>query len=273
MLLIDNHVHAGDKYGPVEDVVARMDEQGVTHAVIVQHMGQYDNSYLLECVEKYPDRLWVVGMVDLALPDAPKTLKWWLKKQGLNGVRLPAMSLSRRPDVWDIAADCHSVVSVSGLHGRDMGQITRLKQFLETNPRARVKIEHMAHPDPAEPPPYITYQRVMELAEYKNVYIQLTPPYAHSKQGYPYSDITPFIELARKKFGPYRVLWGSAYPSSERFISYQQAVEWLDTLGLSDFQKRELSGLNAARLWDPRRKKVKPEDVEDEPEGEGSPEA
>ena len=268
MLLIDNHIHAGDKYGPVEDVVAQMDEHGVTHAVIVQHMGQYDNNYLLECVEKYPDRFWIVGMVDLALPDAPKTLTWWLKKKKLNGVRLPAVSLSRRMDVWNSAAECHAVISVSGLHGRDLGQINRLKQFLESYPRARVKIEHMGHPDPAEPPPYITYQRILELSQHKNVYIQLTPPYAHSKTPYPYEDVTPFISMARKNFGPYRVLWGSAYPSSERFISYREAIDWMEKLGLSDFQKRELSGLNAARLWDPRRKIISSRDIEESSEGD-----
>jgi L-fuconolactonase len=256
MLLIDNHVHAGDKYGPVEDIIKNMDDHGVTHAVIVQHMGQYNNSYLVECLDRYPDRLWAACMVDLSLPDAPKTLKNWLKQEGLHGVRLPAMTLSRRPDVWEAAAANHGVISVAGLHGRDMGQIHRLKEFLEDFPRARLKLEHMAHPDPTMPPPYITYSRVMELAEYKNVYLQLTPPYAHSKQPYPYDDMKPFLDMARKHFGPYRLLWGSAFPSSERFIGYDQTIKWLDTLELSDFQREQIVSLNALRLWDPRKKKV-----------------
>lgn len=256
MPLIDNHIHAGDKYGPVESAIEKMDALGITHAVIVQHMGQYNNTYLAQCLEKYPERFWIVTMVDLALPDAPKTLRHWLKDEKLHGVRLPAMSLSRRPDVWDMAIECRGVISVMGLQPRDLGQVERLKTFLEANPKARIKIEHLGHPDPAEPPPYITYQRVMELANYGGVYLQLSALYTHSKNRYPYEDMMPFVEMAKKHFGPYRLVWGSSYPPVEMYMTYAQALEWVDTLGLSDFQKKVTLSDNAVRLWDPRRKKV-----------------
>jgi len=256
MLLIDTHVHTGDKYGVVEDVLERMDANGVTHAVIVQHMGQCNNSYLVECLESYPDRFWAVGMVDLVEPDAPKTLKMWLKKKKLHGVRLPAVSLSRRPDVWEMAAECHAVISVAGLLPRDMGQITRLKDFLEKFPRARLKIEHIGHPDPSEPPPFITYQRIMELSEYKNVYLQLSSPYTHSADDYPYADMLPYIELAKKHFGPWRLVWGSCFPPVEKFMTYRQSLEWLDTLGFNEAQRAAVLSRNPVRLWDPQKKKV-----------------
>jgi L-fuconolactonase len=256
MLLIDNHVHAGDKYGPVEDVVEKMDANGVTHAVIVQHMGQYNNSYLLECLEKYPNRFWAVGMVDLEMPDAPKTLKTWLKKEGLHGVRLPASSLSRRPDVWDMTAACYGVISVMGMQSSDAGQVYRMKEFLEDNPNAKIKIEHLGHPDPKMPPPYPTYERVMELAEYKNVYLQLSSPYTHSETEYPFSDMQPFIDIAKKHFGPWRLVWGSCYPPVEHYMSYEQSLKWLDTLGFDDKQKRAILVNNPVRLWDPKKKIV-----------------
>ncbi len=256
MLLIDNHVHAGDKYGPVEKVVEQMDALGISHAVIVQHMGQYDNTYLVDCLERYPDRFWAVGMVDPDLPDAPATLKVWLKKHKLHGVRLPAVSLSRRPDVWEMAADCHGVISVTGLQPRDMGQIYRLREFLDENPLARIKLEHMAHPDPKEPKPYVTYSRVMELATYKNVYLQVSSPYTHSDEEFPYADMLHCVELARKHFGPWRLIWGSCFPPVESFMTYRQALEWVDTLGFNDTQKSAMFFKNPVRLWDPRKKKI-----------------
>jgi len=257
MPLIDNHVHAGDKYGPVENVLQQMDAHGITHAVIVQHVGQYNNTYLAQCLERHPDRFWGVAMVDLALPDAPKTLRTWLKGEKLHGVRLQATSLSRRPDVWDVAVECHGAVSVMGLQPHDLGQIERLKAFLEANPRARLKLEHLAHPEPTEPPPHLTYQRVMELSQYKGVYLQLSSPYTHSQKEYPYEDMLPFVEMAKEHFGPYRLIWGSCYPPVEKYMTYRQSLEWIDTLGLTDFQKKAILCDNAVRLWDPRKKKVK----------------
>jgi len=256
MPLIDNHVHAGDKYGPVENLIERMDAHGVTHAVIVQHLGQFNNGYLAESVARYSERFWGVALVDLELPDAPKTLRWWLKNQKLHGVRLPAVSLSRRPDVWQMAVDSHAVISLAGLQPRDLGQIARLKSFLDANPRARVKIEHLGHPDPFEPPPHITNQRIMELAGYKNVYLQLSAPFMLSKKEYPYPDMLPFIEMARKSFGSYRLIWGSCYPVVDQYMTYRQSLEWVDTFGLNDFQRDAFLSGNAIRLWDPRRKKV-----------------
>ena len=256
MLLIDNHIHAGDKYGPVEKAVEVMDANGVSHAVIVQHMGQYNNHYLVECIERYPGRFWAVGMVDLELPDAPKTLKALLKKDKLHGVRLPAVSLSKRPDVWEMAAECYGVISVTGLQPNDAGQVYRMRQLLDDYPSAKIKIEHLGHPDPGMAPPYPTYTRVMELAEYKNVYVQLSSPYTHSKEEYPYADMLPFVEILRKHFGPWRLLWGSCYPPVETFMTYTQSLEWLDTLGFDDKQKAAILVNNPVRLWDPRKKVI-----------------
>jgi predicted TIM-barrel fold metal-dependent hydrolase len=256
MLLIDNHVHAGDKYGPVEKVIETMDAHGVTHAAIVQHMGQYNNTYLVESITKYPNRFWAVGMVDLELPDAPKTLRHWLRKEKLHGVRLPASSLSKRPDVWDAAAENRGVISVSGLQPRDAGQVYRMKQFLDENPTAKIKIEHLGHPDPTLPPPYPTYLRIMELAEYKNVYLQLSSPYSHSEGAFPYEDMAVFAQIAKKHFGPWRLLWGSCYPPVEKFMTYKQSLDWLDTLGFDDKQRTAILQNNPVRLWDPQKRVV-----------------
>lgn len=256
MLLIDNHVHAGDKYGPVENVLKEMDANGVTHAVIVQHMGQYNNTYLREVLDRYPDRFWAVCMVDPTLPDAAKTLKTLLKTEKFHGVRLSASTLAKRHDLWYMAAECYGVISVNGLQPRDAGQVYRLKEFLDDNPNAKLKIEHLGHPDPTMPPPYPTYQRVMELAEYKNVYLQVSSPYTHSQQEYPYEDMDAFVEIAKKHFGPWRLLWGSCFPPVQNFMTYAQSLAWLDTLCFDEKQKTAILQNNPVRLWDPKKRKI-----------------
>ncbi len=256
MPIIDCHVHAGDKYGPVENVIAHMDANGVTHAVIVQHMGQTNNTYLRQCIDKYPQRFWGICMVDLTLSNAPKILRSELKENGLHGVRLPAMSLSRRPDLWEMAVECKAVISVLGLQPHDLGQVERLRAFLEKYPTARLKIEHLGYPEPSEPPPYATYQRVMDLSQFKGVFLQFSSPYTQSKKAYPYDDLLPFIEMAKQHFAPNRIVWGSCYPPVEKYMTYAQSLAWLGTLGLKDTHRDNALWQNAVRLMDPRKKKV-----------------
>lgn len=256
MPIIDCHVHAGDKYGPVGNVIAQMDAAGISHAAIVQHMGQNNNTYLQHCLEEHPDRFWGICMVDLTLSNAPKTLRTELKDNGLHGVRLPAMSLSRRPDVWEMAVECKGVISVLGLQPHDLGQIERLRAFLEKNPNARLKIEHLGYPEPSEPPPYATFQRVMGLSEFKGVFLQLSSPYTQSKQAYPYADLLPFVEIAKQHFAPNRLVWGSCYPPVEKYMTYAQSLSWLDGLGFKAAHRDNILWQNAVRLMDPRKKKV-----------------
>ena len=62
MELIDSYLHCGlSKYLPVEDVEATMDAAGVSRAVMVQHLGEYDNGYIAGLVEARPDRFAEIG--------------------------------------------------------------------------------------------------------------------------------------------------------------------------------------------------------------------
>jgi predicted TIM-barrel fold metal-dependent hydrolase len=155
-----------------------------------------------------------------------------------------------------MAVECKGVISVTGLQPHDFGQVDRLRSFLDNNPTARLKIEHLGYPDPSEPPPYATYERVMGLSEYKGVYMQLSSPYTHSKTAYPFDDMLPFVEMAKRHFAPYRLIWGSCFPPVEKYMNYAQSLAWLDGLGLKESQKSGAIWDNAVRLMDPRKKKV-----------------
>ena len=46
-MIIDSYTHCGiSKYLPIEDVSATMDRAGVHRAVLAQHLGEFDNSYI-----------------------------------------------------------------------------------------------------------------------------------------------------------------------------------------------------------------------------------
>ena len=95
-----------------------MTTNGVDKAVLIQ-MSQvriYDNSYLIECVRRFPGRFSAVAVVDTDRPDAPERLEEWVK-QGIEGIRLRSTLRSPGGDplaIWRKAAEIGIVVSSQG---------------------------------------------------------------------------------------------------------------------------------------------------------------
>ena len=80
MEIVDTHCHASPYwFEPIETLLGQMDRNGVAKATLVQMRGQYDNSYLLECVKWFPGRFSVVALVNTVEEDAPSVLGGWAK--------------------------------------------------------------------------------------------------------------------------------------------------------------------------------------------------
>jgi L-fuconolactonase len=76
MVVIDTHCHASPYwFEPVEVLLDEMNRNGVDQAVLIQIAGQYDNSYLIECMRRFPGRFSVVALVDTNRSDAPERLE------------------------------------------------------------------------------------------------------------------------------------------------------------------------------------------------------
>jgi L-fuconolactonase len=99
MAIVDTHCHASPYwYAPVESLLDEMNRSRVDKAVLIQIGGMYDNSYLIECMRRFPGRFSAVGMVDTDRPNAPEQLEAWVK-QGVEGIRLapPSVRLAAMP--------------------------------------------------------------------------------------------------------------------------------------------------------------------------------
>ena len=74
MTIVDTHCHAGHNwFEPVELLLYQMNANGVDKAVLIQHGGVFDNTYLLECARRFPRRFAVVGMVIPASRTRPRS--------------------------------------------------------------------------------------------------------------------------------------------------------------------------------------------------------
>jgi len=64
-------------------------------------------------------------------------------------------------------------------------------------------------------------------------------------------DVLPYIERLRDAYTSKRLLWGSDYPPTMRYMTYRQSLEVVRSHChfLSDAEKADILGDNAARLF------------------------
>ena len=65
MIVVDTHCHAGRNwFEPIELLLYQMSLNNVDKAALIGHGGSFDNTYLLECVQRFPGRFAVVVVID-----------------------------------------------------------------------------------------------------------------------------------------------------------------------------------------------------------------
>lgn len=209
-MIIDSHVHVGRwKYPPVEEYQAAMPSAEVTHAVLVQFVGNPDNSYLAHCVARDPHRFTAVAMVE---PDTPGAAEHVVRLAGTGsfaGVRLWASSRSPGPDplaVWRAIADRGLVASVRG----PLADIAHpeFAELVDELPQLKMRLEHAGftqYPEAARD--HRDFDRFLELADRRQVYTMWAGFYANSGTAYPHPDADPFLRDMVAAYGARRITW------------------------------------------------------------------
>jgi predicted TIM-barrel fold metal-dependent hydrolase len=229
---------------PVEWLLEDMDEYGVERCVLVQSSAfGWDNTYMVECLERYPDRFRAIGLVDPFAPDNARALEAWMAR-GLSGFRLHPLYYPDEPSwldsppndaLWEAARDTGAILQVHmwPRHAPALGRM------IERHPDVRVVVDHLGKPDVTEPPPYPSFDPVLRLADYPNTWVKIA-----SRQAFPWPDTWPFVARLRERFGPGRMLWGTGYPRSARLVPLEQALRYVRReLPLADDDRRRI-------LWD-----------------------
>lgn len=247
--IVDAYSHCGvSKYEPVEVVEATMASCGVTRAVLAQHLGEYDNRYLIEIQRRSPAKFACVGLVDVSSPAAADTLREWGATGVLRGTRFPTTVLVESPELWTVAVDAGLIVllyaptSVSEF-------IEPLRRQLDQRPHSRVVLSHFGSPRPFSPPEFAEQESVLTLAEFPNVYYQVSGMKMYCP--YPHAEFGPLIERGLAAFGAERLLWGSNFPVVGGRDDYALDLRLLldGRLPIPREAIPRVGGGNALRLW------------------------
>ncbi|MEX0744396.1 MAG: amidohydrolase family protein [Phycisphaeraceae bacterium] len=246
MEIIDAYTHCGlDKYEPIERVRAVMQAAGVSRAVLVQHLGQYDNSYLERVVATDPEHLAAACLVDHQAPDAAGTLAVLAGSGRFRGVRLTTQVLDEAPALFELAADLGLVIVLYAPKGM-AGAVEPLERFLDRRPAARIVITHLGNPAGIGGD---KHRGLFRLAAHGGTFLQISGMGMFCP--YPHEPLYELVAEAFDHFGPNRLCWGSNYPVVGGQNEYRSDLDLLlsGRLPLPAAAIPAIAGANARQLW------------------------
>ena len=211
-----------DRPVTIEGLIAAMDEAGVDKAAIVQSSTcyGYDNSYLVDCIKRYPGRFTAVGSVDVLQPDAPAKVRHWVER-GVNGLRLftggsthafdpSSLDDPRSFPTWELCGE----LGLSMCIQTDPTGLAQAAGLAKRFPKVRIVLDHLGRPDVTDGAPYKKASSLFGVAPFENIYLKLTPRIFGDVRKGSASPETFFPRLV-EAFSAQRLVWGSNFPASE----------------------------------------------------------
>ena len=259
-MIIDTHCHAGiNWFAPVEMLVSQMDLYGVAHAVLVQHTGSFDNSYLFACAQRYKGRFKVAALLDVKDTSKMKVLES-LHKQGAAGLRmLMKQSLDPTEPVWKEAGNLGMVISVIG--STEQFASADFKKLLDNCPKTQFCLEHLARAGKPgkeyDKPPYDGFKAALECAKWPNTSIKI-PGWGEIVErpgtlprAYPFDKFPPLFDMVKEAFGVQRMMLGSDFPPNSAREGYLNVLNGIRNYPA--FQQGDdlewILGKSAAKVW------------------------
>ena len=247
-----------DEPGTVDELLTEMDEHNVDWTVLVQtSWSTWNNGYIADSVERFPNRFIGHGLIDPQDPNNAEQVRYWIKERELAGFRLHPMYypdekilLTRQNEpMWEEIASLDAVIQFH-LRSEFADQVAVIA---DRHPSLKLILDHMGYPqvdgDKAE------FQPIVDLARYDNMYLKLSDVAGRSSQGFPYTDVHPFIERLVDAFGAERMVWGTGYPGHHRVKHNWPTLDQELRLVreglpfLTGAQRERILGGTAAEIW------------------------
>lgn len=240
----------------VETLVAEMDAAGVAKAAVVHSSTTYgfDNSYVVDACNAYPDRLIAVGSVDVLAADAVDTIRHWVTT-GLAGLRVFTGGSTKEFDpselddphaypAWELLGELGLTMCIqTGPVG--LPAVTALaKRF----PGVPIILDHLGRPDVTDGPPYLAAQSLFDLAPIENIYLKLTPRIMGDSIKGAATPETLFPKIV-EAFGAKRLAWGSNYPTSPGTLAEIRATAEARLASLSAEDREWIFARTARTLY------------------------
>ena len=254
-----------------EMLIANMDWAGVDKAVLLQgpFYGEC-NSYVLEALRHYPDRLVGAAYFD---PWATNNHQEFETITASLGFRVVKLECSEATGLWGLHPDARlDMPDIAWLWAEleqrglvltlDLGAIgSRSYQtgavcaIAEGHPDLRIVIAHLGQPNPsaeADVERWGLWQEQIDLGQLPNVWFDTAalPAYLPDED-FPYPTAERYLHLALERIGPSKILWGTDLPGLLRHLNYPQLVKLakLHTRSLPPDAQAIILGENAMSVY------------------------
>jgi predicted TIM-barrel fold metal-dependent hydrolase len=258
---IDTHVHiytadAGlipergytpERWVTGDDFVQALDENGMSHGLLVQPsvLGT-NNGLLVEALRKYPTRLRGIAAIDPAISDADLLA---LDAAGVVGIRLNAVSFKRKVDYgaapWQrlYARIAELKWAIQVFSGGAMQ--AKLLDDLHDCPHPIV-LDHFGRPDIAKGLADEGFQAVLKAGRSGRVWVKLSCLRETINK-----DMLPYARALLDTLGAERLVWGTNWPWNGYFseMTYGRNLALLEQWVPDPDQRARILGENAAALF------------------------
>ena len=243
-----------DGRNSAEVFLANMNYAQVGAAVVTQeYIDGIQNDYLLEVMEKYPDRFFVCGMCEFRKPGFLEQAKELISK-GFKAIKIPAHRLELKsgrvllnsPEMMDMfrMMEKHNIILSIDMAEGDT-QIGEMEDIIAECPDLKIAIGHfgmVTKPD---------WQKQILLARHKNVMIESGGiTWLFNDEFYPFKGAIKAIREAADLVGYEKLMWGSDYPRTITAITYKMSYDFITkSEEILESDKRLFLGLNAQTFY------------------------
>ena len=225
MLIVDSQVHIWNQGTPnpwhrqipsytVDDLIGEMDEIDINRAIIVPPMWMGDtNDLALKAAEAFPERLAVLGRLDINKPVATSVFENWNNQSGMLGLRFTFTTKNEYSLLTDgslewlwTGAEKFQIPVMLMISG----YLQEVEKIIYNHPDIKLCIDHLGLVRNAvDDAAFEDLSYLMSLSTNTNLVVKVTSLPCYSSKPYPYYELHPYIRQIYDTFGPSRMFWGS----------------------------------------------------------------
>jgi len=208
-----------------EEMIRLMDECGVSWGLqVTPSYHQFDNAASIGLASRYPDRFAVVATLDPYAQSSLKHLQSLWTIPSVCSIRLcyPFGSKTAPGDddasFFALAEELR--VPISLLVPHDISSIAHLAQSF---PSLVLIVDHVGMSWSADDP-FKCWDQLQLLRSQENIFIRVSALPELTRERYPFPVAAARVRELYNLFGAGRLVWGSNFPTIERFASYGESI-------------------------------------------------